>query len=256
MTTKTAICLVLAALAPTSAVARTLEPPAEAPDSKRAVIIERMPPKGETFSSNTEGARFGVWGAQRNVGLGLLIGPLGGTASTPAVGSDDGEAAAALANLTKADLRSLLSSAQMSEGGAADAPPSVPHYQLLPAALIRLPEDEPAFSLRCLVHAYLVDNGEPTWHARYLVVVDDSYLKDSAAAINRAKDALPACLTEAYRLFAGHVDGRLRGSATHKVRFGLGNIVRTAVIESELPHRVIVADELGLMEYPRGALAD
>lgn len=91
------------------------------------------------------------------------------------------------------------------------------------------------------------------WQARHAVAVEGLRVSTDATDTGSAKAALGPCLKRAHELFAGHVDGTLRGFEQRTVTSpridGKGNVDMTMqVAVTALPDRVIAQDFLGLSQ--------
>jgi hypothetical protein len=98
-----------------------------------------------------------------------------------------------------------------------------------------------------VITASLQDGERRTWQARYVVVLDSTYAVSQAGALDAAAQTYEPCLTEANRLFQGHVGKTLIAGKPRRIKAG-GMTLRAPIIESEAPSRVILSDVLGLQE--------
>jgi hypothetical protein len=163
------------------------------------------------------------------------------------------------------DLAALLRSGPFASELVPPATPDTLTYELVPLVILGADyelkgKDETVsgkkelvrpLTMACSLYVQLLKGVKPIWRARYHVRLSQEYLLTGELDVERVRADLRGCLIESQRLFAGHVDHRLKAAGHYKFQTRHHETIKGPLVESELPGRVIMPDALGLSEFPR-----
>jgi hypothetical protein len=235
-----------------SAAQAHLQPsPKDGPNPRNATILDRLPSRLEFWiATPVDATRFGVGGAKSSQVPGVVLGVLGAVTNNLTVNSTNARRAASAGEAMTSDPVALLRELRRPATASGQVDSSSESYELVPAGLLWFLDDT-TFRVACALTAYLPDDKHRRWRGRYIVTLPEQFTISEPGAMARANKTFSTCLAEANRLFEGHVTSSLAFTTEERgVRFYNWNS-RAPIAEPENSGRVILGDDLGVVELPR-----